>query len=392
MATKKPLGLYSGNIKEFSTSDTVGEAHGGTNQSSYITGDLLYASGSNTLSKLGIGTGSYVLTVVSGIPSWQPASGGSLIISTGLTNSSGTVTSNIITGISGGQIAIGGTAPSENLTLQSTTDSTRGLINFGSAGTSFFSEVNNYLKIVTNTASNFLGANRTDGINIVNTTAATNSVAQNSPTLYFEGNGWNGASSIPVRFAAHVVVTDSTLWKFNLLSQTGSGGYSSRFNLDNAGKITTSIWNGVTIGAPFGGTGVSNTIGVLTWGGNITFSGAFDFTGTLTGTTAVTFPTSGTLITNAVTSLPSLVTIGTITSGGLSTGAVIGGVTMTLGSDATNDTYYRNGSGILARIANGTTGQVFTATTGSAPSWQAASAGGGSIGLTIMISRTNYNL
>jgi len=72
----------------------------------------------------------------------------------------------------------------------------------------------------------------------------------------------------------------------------------------------------------------------------------------------------------------SLTTLGTVTIGTLSTGAVIGGVTMTLGSDAANDIYYRNGSGVLTRLANGTTGQFLAATTGSAPSWSTPSAGG----------------
>lgn len=53
----------------------------------------------------------------------------------------------------------------------------------------------------------------------------------------------------------------------------------------------------------------------------------------------------------------SITTLGTVTTGTLSTGAVIGGVTMTLGSDAQGDIYYRNGSGILTRLATGTTKQ-----------------------------------
>ena len=71
----------------------------------------------------------------------------------------------------------------------------------------------------------------------------------------------------------------------------------------------------------------------------------------------------------------SITTLGTITTGTLSTGTVIAGVTMTLGSDANYDTYYRNSSGVLTRLANGTTGQVLTATTSSAPTWTAAGTG-----------------
>lgn len=48
----------------------IDETHGGTNQTSYVTGDTLYASAANTLSKLGIGTAGQVLTVAAGVPSW----------------------------------------------------------------------------------------------------------------------------------------------------------------------------------------------------------------------------------------------------------------------------------------------------------------------------------
>ena len=41
---------------------TIGVAYGGTNITSYAAGDLLYASGTSTLSKLTIGAANYVLT------------------------------------------------------------------------------------------------------------------------------------------------------------------------------------------------------------------------------------------------------------------------------------------------------------------------------------------
>ncbi len=50
------------------------ETQGGTNKTTYTTGDILYASASNTLSKLAIGSTNQVLTVISGVPSWQTAS------------------------------------------------------------------------------------------------------------------------------------------------------------------------------------------------------------------------------------------------------------------------------------------------------------------------------
>lgn len=54
----------------------IGATVGGTAQTSYTTGDILYASATNTLAKLAIGTTDYVLTVVAGTPAWAPATGG----------------------------------------------------------------------------------------------------------------------------------------------------------------------------------------------------------------------------------------------------------------------------------------------------------------------------
>lgn len=65
----------------------------------------------------------------------------------------------------------------------------------------------------------------------------------------------------------------------------------------------------------------------------------------------------------------SITTLGTVTTATLSTGTILAGVTITLGSDANYDTYYRNSSGVITRLANGTTGQLYTATNSAAPSW-----------------------
>lgn len=50
---------------------TVPEVNGGTAQTSWTLGDMLYASATNVLSKLGIGSTGQVLTVVSGAPAWK---------------------------------------------------------------------------------------------------------------------------------------------------------------------------------------------------------------------------------------------------------------------------------------------------------------------------------
>ena len=50
---------------------TISEGYGGTGQNSYTAGDLLYASGVSALSKLAIGTSTYILTSNGSAPGWS---------------------------------------------------------------------------------------------------------------------------------------------------------------------------------------------------------------------------------------------------------------------------------------------------------------------------------
>jgi len=52
------------------TISVLGETNGGTGQSGFATGDILYSDGFNSLNKLPIGTDGYVLTSVGGVPVW----------------------------------------------------------------------------------------------------------------------------------------------------------------------------------------------------------------------------------------------------------------------------------------------------------------------------------
>ena len=86
---------------------TLGPTSGGTGLTTYATGDILYASATNTLSKLAAGTNGYILTLTAGIPSWQPNTGGVTSFSagtTGLTPSTSTT----------GAITLAGTLVSAN--------------------------------------------------------------------------------------------------------------------------------------------------------------------------------------------------------------------------------------------------------------------------------------
>jgi hypothetical protein len=61
---------------QFALTAPVTAVNGGTGQTSYTTGDLLFASNSTTLTKRAIGTEGYALRVASGVPSWQLLSTG----------------------------------------------------------------------------------------------------------------------------------------------------------------------------------------------------------------------------------------------------------------------------------------------------------------------------
>lgn len=138
---------------------------------------------------------------------------------------------------------------------------------------------------------------------------------------------------------------------------------TSLASLATVGTITSGTWNGSVISPTYGGTGVNNGSSTITLGGNLATSGAFTTTLTVTGNTNVTLPTSGTLVNTAVTSLSSLSTVGTITSGtwngttiavanggtGTTTGSITGtgALTFTAGGTNTNVNLVPNGTGTV---------------------------------------------
>jgi hypothetical protein len=89
-------GGTSGSVT-LSLSTPVSATNGGTAQTTYATGDLLFASATNTLSKRAIGTTGQILTVSGGVPTWAAPAGGGKVLqvvsatySTEVTSSSST--------------------------------------------------------------------------------------------------------------------------------------------------------------------------------------------------------------------------------------------------------------------------------------------------------------
>lgn len=130
--------------------------------------------------------------------------------------------------------------------------------------------------------------------------------------------------------------------------------------------------NVTTLGTPTFATVTVGNLGLVV-GSSIPFS---DSSGTLTlqNIDAIDATTEST-IEAAIDTLNNLTTVGTLTSGTVSTGFVLGPVTVTLGSDADGDIYYRSGSK-LTRLAKGTALQYLRMNAGaSAPEYADLEAG-----------------
>lgn len=107
----------------------------------------------------------------------------------------------------------------------------------------------------------------------------------------------------------------------------------------------------------------------LTLAGDLATSGAFNVTFTASGATNVTLPTSGTLVNDAVTTLSSLVSVGTITTGTWSA------TTIAVNKGGTGQTSYTDGQLLIGN----TSGNTLTKATLTAGTGVSITNGGGSI-------------
>src|SRR5271170_1968160 len=162
-----------------------------------------------------------------------------------------------------------------------------------------------------------------------------------APTVPINGDVWTTSVGL------YVQVNGSTVGPLGTGAPGGTTGDYQYYSGGNFGGATTLTHSGSTD----------------------TASGTFNVTGTFeSGGTAITFPASGVL---AGTTDTQSLTNKTITS---STN-VLGGVTMTLGSDGTGDVYYRASGGALTRLGAGSNGQVLELS-GGLPSWATVTGAG----------------
>lgn len=207
----------------------VGPVYGGTGQSSWTAGDLLYASASNTLAKRSIGSTGQVLTVSGGLPTWAT------ITSVG-TVTTGTWNASVIGATFGGTAqstyTTGDTLyASASNTLSKRPIGTTGQVYTVSGGVPVWADITSVGTIATGTwQATAIGA-------LYGGTGQTSWAT--GDLLYASGTNTLAKRTIGSTGQALVV----------------SGGVPTWAAITSVGTIATGVWQGTAVGAVYGGTG-----------------------------------------------------------------------------------------------------------------------------------------
>ena len=213
--------LYSGVLSVATWEGvTVKEGFGGTAQSTYATGDMLYASATNTLSKLNAGSNGEVLQLIGGVPSWGVSPS---VSSSGNSFTTGaTIISNVI-------------YYNRNDTLSAYTVDLNGIVNSITGATNTFTtgftyDGSNNFTILRN------GGQPDLGVNVSTMTGLTINGTLSSTTI-------NSTSISATTVNAGDILSGGT--NINSIFQTISGAisadtFTTGFTYDNANKLTVS--------------------------------------------------------------------------------------------------------------------------------------------------------
>ena len=193
-----------------------------------------------------------------------------------------------------------------------------------------------------------------------------------------------GGGTVTLRAGSVTLAALSVAQTWSAAQKFNSGDFTLAGSSSGTVTMNAPATGGGTLTLPAGTATMAALSVAQTWSAVQTFnSGDLSLAGSSTGSTLVNAAAtaSGTLTLPAATdTLVGKATTDTLTNKTLASSTdVLGGVTLTLGSDATGDIYYRNSGGVLTRLPIGSGTQVLGITTGL-PAWVAGGGGGGTPG------------
>ena len=335
LTASKPV--FSDASKGLVSTGTLAYDQGGTGQTSYAAGDIVYASATNTLSKLTVGTSGQVLKVTAGVPAWETDT------------ATGTVTS----------VAL--SAPAV-FTVSGSPVTSSGTLALTYSGTAL-PEANGGTAQTTYTTGDFLYASGSNTLSklAVGTTGQVLTVAAGLPS-WATDTTTGTVTSVGLSAPAFLTVGSSPVTSSGTLALTFSG---TAIPAVNGGTAQTTYTTGDLLYAS--GANTLSKLAIGTSAQVLTVTGGAPAWGSAGAGTVTSVAVSGGT-TGLTTSGGPVTSSGTITLAG-TLAAVNGGTAQT--TYATGDLLYASGANTLSKLAVGTTNQVLTVTSG-APAWAAA--------------------
>ena len=251
----------------------ISPTYGGTGQTTYAIGDILYASSTTALSKLPMGTtGQVLVATTGGSPSWSgvPSTAGVTSISFGSTGlTPATATTGVVTVAGTLAVANGGTGVTSSSGASSVVLRDA---NSNITGNAFFAGTTSTAAAGTTTT---LTASSSQ-VNVVTGSGGQNFTLPNATTLptgaIFSFNNNQTSGTIIVKNTSATTIATFQAGSYGTIvlldNSTSPGSWEAHFQapsnvswstntFDYPGSITSATWNGVVVATNRGGTGLS---------------------------------------------------------------------------------------------------------------------------------------